>query len=195
MAVHYSAVPPGRPRLVSDAAVLAATERALSRLGPRRLTLAAVAQEAGLAPATLVQRFGSKHALLLAFAEEGARAGVARLEALLAELPVPAALAALAAPLADADALVNHLGVLQEELADPPRRAIVARQARGFRGALADALRREEDPPEDAEALARTLHTTWNGSLVTWAMVREGPLDAWLRRDLAAVMDGGGVPA
>ena len=38
----------------------------MSRLGPARLTLAEVAKEAGLSPATLVQRFGSKRGLMLA---------------------------------------------------------------------------------------------------------------------------------
>jgi len=181
-------MPPGRPRTVPDAAVLAAAGRAVGRVGPRALTLAAVAEEAGLAPATLVQRFGSKHGLLLAFAEQGAREGVERLETLLATHPVPDALAELAAPLGDADELVNHLALLQEELADPPRRALVAAQAAGFRAALAQALRRREPPPADADAVARLLHTTWNGSLITWATFREGPLDAWLRRDLGAVL-------
>src|SRR5215471_15001843 len=66
---------PPRPRTASDAEILQATGRAIARLGPARLTLAAVAQEVGLAPATLVQRFGSKRGLLLALAAE-AVAGV-----------------------------------------------------------------------------------------------------------------------
>ena len=44
-----------------------ATHRAVTRLGPN-LTLADVAREAGVSAATLVQRFGSKRGLLLAFA-------------------------------------------------------------------------------------------------------------------------------
>ena len=57
-----------RPRAASDADILDATARAMARLGPARLTLADVAREAGLSPATLVQRFGSKRGLLLAVA-------------------------------------------------------------------------------------------------------------------------------
>ncbi|MGP4100532.1 helix-turn-helix domain-containing protein, partial [Nonomuraea sp. KM90] len=63
----------GRPRTTSDEAILGATARAIGRHGPQGLTLAAVAQEAGLSPATLVQRFGSKRGLLLAFAAHAAR--------------------------------------------------------------------------------------------------------------------------
>ena len=55
-----------RPKATTDQAILDATHRAVTRIGPMRLTLAHVAREAGVSPATLVQRFGSKRALLLA---------------------------------------------------------------------------------------------------------------------------------
>ena len=60
-----------RPRTVSDIDILTATHRVISRLGPNRFTLADVAKESGLSPATLVQRFGSKRGLLLALAKLG----------------------------------------------------------------------------------------------------------------------------
>ena len=55
----------GRPRTVSDEDLINATLRLMSRLGPVKLTLAEVAKEAGVTAATLVQRFGSKRALML----------------------------------------------------------------------------------------------------------------------------------
>jgi len=61
----------GRKKITPDGDVLAATLRVVARVGPGRLTLAAVAKEAGLAPATLLQRFGSKRGLLLAVAQVG----------------------------------------------------------------------------------------------------------------------------
>src|SRR5579864_8584991 len=60
-----------RQRTTSDAEVLAAAGRVIARLGPSRFTLADVSAESGLAPATLLQRFGSKRGLLLAFAKMG----------------------------------------------------------------------------------------------------------------------------
>ena len=47
-----------RPRTVSDVDILIAAHRVISRLGPARFTLADVAKESRLSPATLVQRFG-----------------------------------------------------------------------------------------------------------------------------------------
>ena len=44
----------------------------MSRLGPVKLTLAEVAKEAGVTAATLVQRFGSKRALMLKLSAEAA---------------------------------------------------------------------------------------------------------------------------
>ncbi len=60
----------GRPRTITDEAILAALARAISRVGPARLTLADVAAEAGIAAPTIAQRFGSKRHLLLAFAAQ-----------------------------------------------------------------------------------------------------------------------------
>src|SRR4051812_50167471 len=61
-----------RPRTRSDPEVLSAALRAVAAHGVARLTLADVAQEAGLAPSTLAERFGSKRALLLAAARHAA---------------------------------------------------------------------------------------------------------------------------
>jgi transcriptional regulator GlxA family with amidase domain len=52
-----------RPRQASDDDILRAVFRAMTRLGPARLTLAEVAKEAGISAAAVVQRFGSKRAM------------------------------------------------------------------------------------------------------------------------------------
>src|SRR5215212_6500552 len=54
-----------RPRTVEDSTILEAAVTVLGRIGPERLTLADVGEEAGLSAATLVQRFGSKRDLML----------------------------------------------------------------------------------------------------------------------------------
>src|SRR5215831_2113105 len=60
----YQAMSP-RPREKSDEEIVAAAARAMQRYGPGQLTLAHVAKEAGVVPATLIQRFGTKRGLLL----------------------------------------------------------------------------------------------------------------------------------
>src|ERR1700693_4757722 len=55
-----------RPRQTSDEAILRATMRMMQRRSPVDLTLADVAKDACVVPATLIQRFGTKRGLLLA---------------------------------------------------------------------------------------------------------------------------------
>lgn len=187
----------GRPRSVSDDDILAALARAISRTGPAQLTLADVAAEAGVAAPTIAQRFGSKRNLLLAFAAQAP----ARLEAAFA-----AARAAHASPLAallsdplgaarvmgTPDALARHLAFLQLELADPEfhrhilQHAEIAREQ--IRRLLTAAIEHSELRPCDTTALARALHVTYNGTLITWAIFREGELTSRLRQDIEFIL-------
>lgn len=59
--------PLGRPRRVQDDDVFAAMAAVLLRVGLPRLTVALVAEELGVTPAALRQRFGGKRELLTAF--------------------------------------------------------------------------------------------------------------------------------
>src|SRR5262245_52177127 len=113
-----------RPRKASDAEVFAAAHRAMSRLGPSRLTLGDIAAEAGLTPGALVQRFGSKRGLMLALAEQGAGSPRAMFAELRAAHASPlAALRAYADCFArmgeSPGALAHHLAYLQVDLTDP----------------------------------------------------------------------------
>ncbi|MFI7454133.1 helix-turn-helix domain-containing protein [Nonomuraea sp. NPDC049714] len=183
-----------RPRTTSDEAILGAAARAIGRHGPQGLTLAAVAQEAGLAPATLVQRFGSKRGLLLALAahaEQTAHVPFARARQ---EHPSPlaalhAALAGLSAGASTPEQLAGSLGFLQLDVTDPEFRAHAAGHALRTReeiaALLADAVAAGElTPATGVAALARAVQTTYNGVLILWALTGEDTLAATLRHDL-----------
>lgn len=183
---------------MSDQAILAAATRVIGRVGPARLTLAAVAKEAGLAPATLVQRFGSKRGLLLGLHDGGAEVVRARLRASTHEVaPVLEQLVenlvALATPVADPVEFSNHLAVLHQDLSDPVFHAQAQAHAAAMRDEIQVLLRHAKDTDElvetvDVEQLARSLQTAYNGALITWAIGREAPLEVWLRRELDAVL-------
>src|SRR5215471_2832235 len=64
-----------RRRKVEDTGVFAALVRVMMRRGPAELTLRAIAAEAGVTAGALVQRFGSKQALLHAHARHAAATG------------------------------------------------------------------------------------------------------------------------
>src|SRR5580704_2350099 len=72
-----------RTKTISDEAVLAAAATVMFARGPSEFTLGDVAKAAGIAPATLVQRFGDKHGLIVAAIEQDNRT----FERFLAELP------------------------------------------------------------------------------------------------------------
>jgi AcrR family transcriptional regulator len=187
-----------RPRKVSDKQLFAAAQAVMSRVGPRELTLAAIAKEAGVTAAVLVQRFGSKRALLLALSEEAANGANEFIAALTKQHASP-----LAALLAFADcmsgmaaspaALARNLAYLQIDLTDPEFRKRLVKQARATRAGLqrlveaaaeAGELARNVKPSE----LARTIEATLNGSMLTWAFYREGRAAQWIRTDLESVL-------
>lgn len=186
-----------RPRTATDADVLAAAARAIGHLGPHRLTLAAVAAEAGLAPATLVQRFGSRRGLLLALARRAAEETAAEIEEARRAHPSPlAALRAYAEAAAamarTPEELANHLAFLQIDLTDPDFHAAALAQAQSARDALRalldDAVAAGELAATDTAALARAVQTALNGSLLMWALFREGDAGDWVRADVDAVL-------
>jgi AcrR family transcriptional regulator len=173
-----------RPRGVSDDQVFAATAKVVSRDGPGQLTVAAVAKEAGLAPSSLVERYGTKRELLLAFAAS-APADVRRaFDRARIRHPDPhealrTALVDLTSSIRTRKAMANHLAFLQMDLSDADfrRHAIVhgdslrmeiaslIAQMPAARGSKAMALER-----------AKAVQIAFNGALVTWAIHGEGTL-------------------
>jgi AcrR family transcriptional regulator len=187
-----------RPRTVDDRQLLEATASAIGRVGPARLTLADVAADAGLAPATLLQRFGSKRRLLLALSQDAAaRAGEglrrARTEHESPLDALAAGLVELAGPVTEPEAFANHLAFLQLDLADPEFHAHARTYSKAvlaeIRALVDQAVAAGELQSCDTRRLASTVQTTYNGALITWAIYRRGGLARWLRDELAAVLE------
>ncbi|HEV3340134.1 MAG TPA: helix-turn-helix domain-containing protein [Pirellulales bacterium] len=186
-----------RPRETTDDAILAATHRAMSRFGPARLTLAHVAAEVGVAPATLMQRFGSKRGLLLALARQAVAATGQQYAAIRAAHPSPlAALFAVADCMAGMaptpEALANNLAYLHIDLTDPDFHRLALEQARAaraeLRAILDDAVKAGALAPCNTERLARAVGVTLGGGLLAWAIEREGTAADWLRYDLQTLL-------
>jgi AcrR family transcriptional regulator len=178
-----------RPKSKSDEEVTAATMRAVSRHGVSGLTLADVAAEAGLAPSTLAERYGSKRALLLAAAKSAARVAAPESSpAARAESPRDAAvdyLVGLARHVGDRRAFAHHLAFLELDVADPEFRAAAADH-------VAAVLARLDSFGLSARE-ARALYVAYNGALVLWALTGEGSLEDSLRADLSHSPEPGGA--
>jgi AcrR family transcriptional regulator len=186
-----------RPRETSDQAILAATMRVMQRRGPAQLTLNDVAEEAGVVPATLIQRFGTKRKLLLATC----KAGTADVGA-----PFVAARAKYKSPLkalvelyvgcssfaSTPESMANGLAYLQNDLTDPEFRAITLAQFKAMRAEtrklLDDAVAAGELRACDTGQLARLFQQVNGGSMLDWAVFREGKLADWLGEDLEALL-------
>ena len=154
-------------------------------------------REVGLSPKTLLQRFGSKRGLLLALAQHAALTIDACFAAARSAAPSPlAALMVAATDMArhveSPEALANHLAFLQIDLSDPDFHALALEGAKrtlqGYESLLSDAIAAREIVPCDVVRLARVIQAMTGGSLINWAIHRDGPVLAWLSADLDAVL-------
>lgn len=186
-----------RPRTASDEQILQAATRAMARLGPSDLTLADVAREAGLSPAALVKRFGSKRGLLLAVSRAGASGMDACFEMVREKHASPlAALVAAATDFAAAvktpDEMGNHLAFLQIDVCDPdfrePMRQMSRDMLRGYERLLDEAVAADELRKCDTRALARVLNATVGGSMIAWAVFRTGTAKNWVKKDVETLL-------
>jgi AcrR family transcriptional regulator len=185
-----------RPRATSDADILAATYRIVSARGPN-LTLADVAREAGVSPATLVQRFGSKRGLLLAFAAAGsagladefARIRAASRSALAAVAAVGDCMAAMAE---SPETLANSLTFLQMDLVDPDFHKHALAHSRAMQAELTrlldEAVAAGDLQRCDTRKLARAIQSLIGGAMLQWAIDRDTSVTERLREDLDTLL-------
>lgn len=185
-----------RPRETSDAEILAAAGRVMQRLSPVELTLADVAKEAGVVPATIIQRFGTKRELLLTCCKTWTAGVSARFAAARAKYSSP--LKTLVELLVKCngfaptpEAMANNLAYLQIDLTDPEFYALLLTQFVAMRDEtkelLDNAVAAHELKPCNTSQLARLVQQVSNGAMIDWAVYRKGPLGAWIRRSLEAL--------
>lgn len=183
----------GRPKKISDGALLSACEQAIGLHGPN-FTLAHVASVAGVSVGTVAGRFGSKHGLLLemmsvataALEDRMRRAGEAHSDPVAA---VREALVIAASGVDDPETAAQHLGQLGADLADPGLREGFAAQRRAVCSVLTPLLESAElrHAPSAARGAA-ILAALFNGLLQDWALNPEGELMERVRHDLDTVL-------
>jgi AcrR family transcriptional regulator len=170
----------------------------MQRRSPAQLTLADVAKEAGVVPATLIQRFGTKRGMILAFCGT-APATVAqeftaarqRHETLVETLIELYAEGTSFAP--TPEAMANGLAWLQNDLTDPDFHAITLEQFCRIRDEtkklLDEAVAARELRPCDTAQLARLVQHTNGGAMLAWAVYRQGSVANWVRREMRALLN------
>lgn len=187
-----------RPQKATDAQLFEATCRLMNRVGPRELTLAAIAKEAGVTAAVLVQRFGSKRQLFLALSEKYADSRGDYFAQLEKQHSSPlAAIRAYAACMAgmasSPAALARSLAYLQIDMTDRDFRKYLAKHSRAARAGLERLIKAavaagELNRKVKQKDLARTIEALLSGSMIVWGFYRDGSAEKWMRQDLDAVL-------
>jgi AcrR family transcriptional regulator len=156
-----------------------------------------VAKEVGLAPATLVQRFGSKKKLLLQLVAMGRGENERWLEETRRRIDSPLGLIyaffdCFAGMASTPKEMANHLAFLQIDITDSAFQRLALEQGQAneaaVRALLEEAVEAKELRPLATGQLARALMNLAAGSLTSWAIFREGSASTWLRADLDAVL-------
>lgn len=174
-----------RRKTLSDEAVLDAALGVMVEKGPTDFTLADIGRAAGLAPATLVQRFGSKQELVVAaFTLDNDRFG----EALNAAPKTRGAAAVIALFLiltpaeVDVALFADQLLWLRQDMRDPHMNTLARIRFSRLRAAIAERLPPLAMAPIDA---ARLIEAQWHGALNQWGLEPEGRLVDYVTRALA----------
>jgi AcrR family transcriptional regulator len=176
-----------RTRSIPDEALLDAALAVMRDAGPEGVTFAALAARTGLSAPTLVQRFGSKDALM--------RAALLRAWDLLDERTRACAesaprtpegavgiLVALSRDYGEGDDYAEGLLVLREDLRDPELRRRGELWGEVLARVLGERLGAEVPRPE----LGRLMAAQWQGAVLWWGFSRRGPLADAVARDLRA---------
>jgi AcrR family transcriptional regulator len=174
-----------RRKTLSDDAVLDAALGVMVTKGPSDFTLADIGKATGLAPATLVQRFGGKQELILAaFSRENARF----IESLEAAPKTRGASAVIALFLmmtprnVDVGLFADQLLWLRQDMRDPQLNALTRERFVRLRAAIAERLPPLPMDPEDA---ARLVDAQWQGALNQWGLAPDEDLADYVTRQLA----------
>lgn len=178
--------------------MLDAAEQLMREVGPVQFTVDEVARRVGVSGPALLQRFGSRRALLLAVNERDVRRTHARVmhAPSAGESPLRAIWTMLESAVSSAaptpDVLANAYAFLHVDLADANRRAMIMTQVRSIRAGLRElvgaAIAAGELERVSTDTLADLLESVYNGALVGWVVDRDGAAWPYVRTRLDALV-------
>lgn len=175
-----------RRKTISDETVLEAALQVMVAKGPSDFTLADIARATGIAPATLVQRFGDKHGLVVAAFAQDNRAFARALR----ELPpgrgaaaVIAVFRLLSPGVEDVGLFADQLLWLRQDMRDPDLNRLARERFAMLRETIAERMPPLAIPPDEA---ARLAEAQWQGALNQWGIEPQGRLVDSVTQKLAA---------
>lgn len=176
-----------RRKTISDEELLERALPLMAEAGPQGFTLAELARVVGVAPATLLQRFGDKRTLIeRALAHDNHRF-VGWLETLPGGVgaDVVVRIYSDATKLfGDNPSLSDHLLWLREDIRDPALNRLALARFKLFRAEIVKRLPPLPLPPERAADL---LDAQYHGAVVQWALEPKGTLADYVAEALRDV--------
>lgn len=175
-----------RIKTVSDEAVLDAALAVMITKGPSDFTLADIAGAAGIAPATLIQRFGTKHRLVVAaFARDNTRfvQSLSELPFRRSEEAVIDVFRLLSPNVANIGLFADQLLWLRQDMRDKDLNRLARQRFRALREAVALRMPRLGISTSEAALLAEA---QWQGALSQWGIQPQGKLGDFVARRLRA---------
>jgi AcrR family transcriptional regulator len=173
-----------RPKTISDDEILDRALPLMTSNGPGGFTLAELGGELGMAPATLLQRFGSKKALIERVLERDNE----RFVEWLGDLPESAGAETVikiyvdsTKLFGDSSSLADHLLWLREDIVDPVMNKLARKRFALFR---AEIVRRLPPLPISGDRAAQLLDAQFHGAVVQYALEPRGRLVEFVRRSL-----------
>lgn len=175
----------GRAKTISDEAALDSVLELITDLGPAGLTFARAGYATGLSPATLVQRYGDRDALLQAALLRAWDRLDAETEQADAEEPLTPdgairILLRLMPPEAAERNATDGLLLLREDIRNPALR----KRGAAWGKRLASILGKRLDAASEGEGLGWQMASVWLGAQTWWAFTRNGAPDVAIRQAL-----------
>lgn len=180
-----------RVKTLPDAEILQAVHRIIHGQGPDAVTFQAVAGACGLSPSTLVQRFGTKSALVRAALLQAWDRLDELTARLAAEIPrtsegAIALLVGLSGDYGGIESYANGLLVLREDFRDPVLRARGAAWKTALTRALDDCLSGHPGAPP---GLGLLMASQWQGSLLWWGFEPQDSVERYVEGGLRRFVD------
>jgi AcrR family transcriptional regulator len=177
---------------IDDQSVLEKALLVISKQGPEKFTLADVGKAVGLAPATLMQRFGSKQQLLILAAKQANVKLRNDLDELKQKrLPWDQELIHLLSAVPEGfgsrQDIANSLGVLKLDMIDPELHPIARHLFESLRQRIQELLlegqiSKQLDPSFDVNIITWELDALRHGLVIQWSLSGNGTLQKWLEK-------------